>query len=358
MGFFRRRRPKRGDSRREVPGHVTGAGAESARFTFESSASRGAWSAPVIQPSRQGRLRERPGVRARQVELTVGTADSAGVTVRKIRLSPGTRKVVIIRSQGVQAGDHNRQLNHFRYTVGPPRISIDDLLRGHPGRQRALARLAAHPDSAPANYAFRRLLTSESAWDRGRVRPIRASHPTIVRTAASLNARGAVVIKRSRGVQAGRWNTQHNHFHYRVEPPKHAFEALLRRNPGLVHALAVMARNPGNQAVRRSFNSHLAGTYRPPGQTIRHLNTRASGAARLAVHHGCGVQIGRDNQTRNEGRTRVSGVPPVGLDDSSLAARAAQRAAAAPRAAAAQPAAARLSRGKPGRPGRSPGRSR
>jgi len=350
MGFFRKRGSERRDSQHDVPAYVTGSKRRKSRvFTFESSASR-VWSPPATLPSRQERLRERPTFRARQVELSVGTADRAGVTVRRIKLSPGTRKAVIIRSQGVQTGDHNRQLNHFRYTVGPPRISVDDLLRGHLARQRALARLAANPSSAHANYAFRRLLTSESPWERGRVRLVRANHPTMVRTTASLNAHGAVVIKRSQGVQTGRWNTQHNHFHYRVEPPKHTFEALLRRSPDLARTLAVMVRHPGNQAARHSFNSHLAGTYRPPGQTVRHLNTRGSGATRLAVHHGLGVQVGRDNRSGYDVRVRAPEITQVRAPDSILADRVARRMR--------QPPAARPTREGPGTQGRSPGRSR
>ena len=231
--------------------------------------------------------------------LTAGGAGRAGVTVCRMKLSPGTR-VAIISSRGVQAGERNLQLNHFRYTMRPPSASVDDLLRWHPARQRALAKLAADPGNARANARFRRLLTAKSPWEGNRVRLIKADRLRIVRATVRADESGRVIISRSRFIQTGSRNTQHNHFSFRFDPPRHAFEALLRRNPRLVRTLAVMARHPRRQAVRRSFHDQLTGAYRLPGREIRRISVPARGATRVAVYRGYGVQFGRHNTRRED----------------------------------------------------------
>jgi hypothetical protein len=254
-----------------------------------------------------------PGSRVgggRPVELSAGGMGRTGVTVCRMKLSPGAR-VVIISSRGVQAGERNLQLNHFRYTMRPPSTSVDDLLRWHPARQRALARLAADPGDTRANARFRRLLTTRSPWEGSRVRLIKPNQLRIVRTTAHADESGRVIIRRSRFIQTGSRNTQHNHFSFRFDPPRHAFEALLRGNPRLVRALAVMARHPGSQAVQRSFHAQLTGAYQLPAREIRRISVPARGAARVAVHRGYGVQLGRRNIRREDVTADLPRVGPV-----------------------------------------------
>jgi hypothetical protein len=227
-----------------------------------------------------------------------------------MKLSPGTR-VAIITSGGVQAGERNLQLNHFRYTMRPPSISVDDLLRWHPARQRALAKLATDPGDVRANARFRRLLTGKSPWEGNRVRLIKPGRLRIVRTRVRAGESGQVIIARSRFIQTGSRNTQHNHFSFRFDPPRHAFEALLRENPRLVRSLAVMARHPGSQAVRRSFDAQLTGAYRLPGREIRRISVPARGATRVAVYRGYGVQVGRHNIRREDVTTDLPRIRPV-----------------------------------------------
>jgi hypothetical protein len=211
----------------------------------------------------------------------------------------------------VQAGERNLQLNHFRYTMKPPSASLDDLLRWHPARQRALARLAADPSDVQANARFRRLLTAKSPWEGSRIRLIKPDHLRIVRATARADENGRVIIRRSRFTQTGSRNTQHNHFSCRFDPPRHAFEALLRGNSRLVRALAVMARHPRSQAVERSFHAQLTGAYQLPARQIRRISMRARGATRVAVHHGYGVQFGRHNIRREDVTADLPRVGPV-----------------------------------------------
>jgi hypothetical protein len=257
-----------------------------------------------------------PGSRVgggRPVELSAGGMGRTGLTVCRMKLPPGAR-VVIISSGGVQAGERNLQLNHFRYTMRPTSTSVDDLLRWHPARQRALARVAADPGDAQANARFRGLLTGRSPWEGSRVRLIKQDHLRIVRTTARADESGRVIIRRSRFIQTGSRNTQHNHFSFRFDPPRHAFEALLRGNPRLVRALAVTARHPGSQAVQRSFHAQLTSAYELPAREIRRISVPAHGATRVAVYRGYGVQFGRHNIRREDvtaDRPRVGPVRPA-----------------------------------------------
>src|SRR5216683_1471980 len=172
--------------------------------------SRSAW-LPVGEPVA---IPQKP-IKARRVELTVGSASGEGVAVQRIKLGPDVRQVLISRSRALQIGHNNRQLNHFQYEFTQPRVSVDHMLRGHPGRQRAFARLVDNPHSMFANWLFRQHL-SGAARPRGCVRFADTSGPQTVRVAARLDERGAIVVDRSQGVQLGNWNTQRNRFSYRV----------------------------------------------------------------------------------------------------------------------------------------------
>jgi hypothetical protein len=211
----------------------------------------------------------------------------------------------------VQAGDHNLQLNHFQYTARPLPVSVDDLLRWRPTRQRALAKLAENPDDAAANACFRQMLSPESLWDRSQVRFICTDSPLITRISARADDRGRVIIKRSGPVQAGSRNTQHNHFRFRVEPPRNAFEAMLRRNPALVRTLAVLARHPADRAVQRFFHAQLTDAYRLPSHMIRRISVPARDATRVAVQYGRGVQYGRHNVRRDRIEIASPEITPV-----------------------------------------------
>jgi hypothetical protein len=241
-----------------------------------------------------------PRIEARFIELKVGSATGEGVTVQRIKLGPNVQHIVIDRSRAVQIGDHNRQLNHFRYDLVRPRVAVDDVFRGHPGRQRAFARLVDNPHSIIANWVFRQYL-SGSARSRGCVRFTNTSGPRMVRVAARLDERGRIVVSRSSGVQVGDRNTQHNRFSYRAVGQEFPLEPMLRDCPQLVRSLAVADRYPGNAAAQRSFTGQLTSLYTQPNRSVPGSSAQFRRAAGLIVGRGAGVQLG-------SGDTRVDRV--------------------------------------------------
>ncbi len=230
-------------------------------------------------------------IKARRVELTVGSASGEGVAVQRIKLGPDVRQVLISRSRALQIGHNNRQLNHFQYEFTQPRVSVDHMLRGHPGRQRAFARLVDNPHSMFANWLFRQHL-SGAARPRGCVRFADTSGPQTVRVAARLDERGAIVVDRSQGVQLGNWNTQRNRFSYRVVKQELSVEPMLRSCPSLARSLAMTVRHPGNAAARRSFTGQLATAYSRPSVPFSDFRNQYRRAHGLAVTDGAGVQLG------------------------------------------------------------------
>ncbi len=146
-------------------------------------------------------------ITAPSLALKYAKADADGVTVRRVKLGPRVRSVVISNSYGGQIGRHNRQLNDFRYRIVQPRVSVAAMLAASPALQRALARLVANPDSAIANYAFRQRL-SAPVGPTGGVRFTGMPSPSGARVSVHLDDRGEVVVDRARGLQIGNWNTQ------------------------------------------------------------------------------------------------------------------------------------------------------
>ncbi len=276
---------------------------------------------PIGRPERTERLkrpeipdkpespekREKPEkpIRSRRVELTAAFADHDGVRVQWIKPGPNAHKIVIDRSRGIQIGRHDRQLNHYRYDVVQPRVSLDQLLRGHPARQRALANLAKNPDSVIANFAFRHHLSNRAPYTRGRVRFAEKSGPRAIRVAARLNEQGAIEVKGSQGVQVTDGGTQRNQFTYRLTQPELSLEPLLRDRPDLVRALAVTFRDPENRAAQRSLMCRLENAYRRSAGSVEHLHAQRSGASGLFVTLSDGVQIGSDMVRRDRAEAQV-----------------------------------------------------
>ena len=247
------------------------------------------------------------GSRTRQLELSAGSANARGVRIERVTVGPRVGHVVIDKSRGVQVGDGNRQLNKFRFDVEQPRVSVDDVLRWHPMRQRAFTKLIENPDSWFANWAFRQHL-SGSVHATGNVRFISASTPRTGHVAARLDERGQVVVDRSRGVQIGSGSTQLNKFNYRVEQPRLSLEPMLRDNPGLTRSLALTARYPGSAAVERSFTGELAQAYKRPSASMPAASVLPRGTSNLGVREGTGVQYGHGNVRRDTIDTSVGRV--------------------------------------------------
>ena len=249
-----------------------------------------------------------PRINAQRVELKVGLAANEDVSVRQVRLGPEASKVVVIeRSRGVQVGQSNRQLNQFRYELVRSRVSVDDLLRGDPSRQRALAGLVSNPRSMVANWVFRQSL-SGSARSRGHVRFIDTSNPHIARVAAGLDEWGRVVVARSRGAQVGDGDAQRNRFSYQIAGQQISLDTMLRRRPQLARSLALTVRYPGNAAAQRSFAGRLASAYQQPERSVPDYSDELRGAAGLTVSHGAGVQLGAGNSRVDRITINVPGI--------------------------------------------------
>jgi hypothetical protein len=269
-------RAKAGEQSRDYP--VGSAGRQSAGRQSDVSGIGSAW----LETGKQ------------EVELSVGSARAQGVAVEQVKVGNSVGHIVIDRSRAVQVGDGNRQLNNFRYKVEQPRVSVDDLLRGHPGRQRAFEKLIDNPSSMVANWVFRQYL-SGAARPQGRVRFTSASGPRMARVAARLDERGHVVVDRSQGVQMGTGVTQRNKFNYRVVRPELSLEPMLRGNARLARTLALTARYPGNAAAQRSFTGQLANAYKHPRTSFSDSSALLARTTGLVVSDGAGVQLGSDN---------------------------------------------------------------
>jgi hypothetical protein len=253
----------------------------------EIDAAPGPWFAPGrAEGVAAGPMSTRPptGIAAASVE-------GSSVTVHQVRLGPETREITVSRSAGVQVGDHIRQLNHYRFKLDRPKVSLDQLLKGHPARLRSLARLAANPRSWVANFAFRQHLSARPQLSS---RVLFAGPPggRSVRIRARVDEHGATVVENSRGVQVMDHGVQRNDFKYELADQEISLERMLRDRPDLVRGLAMTVRHPGNPAVQRSFTRQVSGAYtHGSAPSLRMLNQDWRGRS-LAIENRAAVQVG------------------------------------------------------------------
>jgi hypothetical protein len=210
-------------------------------------------------------------------------------------------KIRVGRSDGVQIGDRNRQLNRYRYKFERPRASLDSLLKGHPARLRSFARLVANPRSRAANSAFRRHLSAGPSRPSG-VRFADTTRAGTVRIRARVDEHGALVVDRSRGVQVGDRSTMRNNFSYKMAGREISLERMLRDRPDLTRSLAMTARHPGNRAVQRSFTRQISREFTRGHEPSLRVLSRDGVRSGLSVERAVGVQLG----TRNIRTDRVS----------------------------------------------------
>jgi hypothetical protein len=215
--------------------------------------------------------------------------------VHRVRLGPKVQEIKVARSAGVQVGDHNRQLNHYRFKVERPRVSLDHLLEGHPARLRSFERLVANPYSWAANSAFRRHLSAGPARPSSRVLFAETSRAPTVRISARVDEYGATVVENSRGVQVADHSIQSNDFNYKLAGQEISLERMLHDRPDLARGLAMTVRHPGNPAVQRSFTRQISNvTTRGSEPALRMLN-QVWLSRGLSVEQGAGVQLGTGN---------------------------------------------------------------
>ena len=236
--------------------------------------------------------------------LSAGSVESRGVTVHRVRLGPKVQKIRVARSAGVQVGDHNRQLNHYRFKIERPRVSLDHLLEGHPARLRSLERLVANPRSWMANWAFRQHLSAGPARPSSRVLFADTSRAATTRISARVDEYGAMVVENSRGVQAADHSIQRNDFNYRLAGQEVSLKRMLHDRPDLVRGLAMTVRYPGNPAVQRSFTRQISNEITRGGEPSLGIMNQDWPGSGLSVEQAAGVQLGTGN-TRTD---RVSGL--------------------------------------------------
>ena len=205
------------------------------------------------------------------------------------------RQITVVKSAGVQVGDHNRQLNQYRFSVDRPQVSLDHLLKERPATLRSFERLVANPHSWLANYAFRHHLPAgPAAPGRGVVFADTSRSPR-TRISAGVNEHGATVVENSRGVQVGDHNRMRNDFSYKLTGQEISLGRMLRDRPDLARSLAMTVRHPGNPAVQRSFARQVANAYTRGGApSLRILNQDLPGG-NLSVQGSAGAQIGTGN---------------------------------------------------------------
>jgi hypothetical protein len=234
-------------------------------------------------------------IKARTFKLTVGGPDTGGVTVQKLTLDTKPREFVISSARGVQLGDHNRQLNNYKYEVRQARVDIGRLFEGRPDRQRAFDKLALHPNSVLANLDFRMRLSKDELYSGGRVQRVDTSSPQIQRFKASLDENGRPVVTDCRAVQVGDCGSQRNNFTYQLVKPDLSLEAAMKRSPDLARDMAVAANHPDNNAVKRSLTGQIMKVCSREGLSIKEHNLGHSHDGGLSVKGGDGVQGGSHN---------------------------------------------------------------
>jgi hypothetical protein len=227
--------------------------------------------------------------------LTTGVVDGPDIAVYRVRLGPDVQQIKVARSAGVQVGDHNRQLNQYRFRIDKPQVSLDRLLKEHPATLRSFGKLVANPHSWMANYAFRHHLpTRPAATGRG-VLFADTTRPSTTRISTHLDEHGATVVDNSRGVQVGDHNRMRNDFSYKLTGQELSLGRMLRDRPDLVRSLAMTVRHPGNPAVQRSFTRQISDAYTHGGAPSLRILDRDLPGSRLEVDQGAGVQIGIGN---------------------------------------------------------------
>jgi hypothetical protein len=249
--------------------------------------------------------------------LSAGSAGRTGITVHRVRLGPKVLKIRVARSQGVQIGDRNRQLNHYRYRFERPRVSLDGLFKGHPARLRSFARLVKNPHSRAANSAFRRQLSAGPSRP-SRVRFADPARAGTVRIRARVDEHGALVVDRSRGVQVGDRGTMRNTFNYKMAGREISVERMLRDRPGLTRDMAMAARHPDNRAVQRSFTRQISREYTRGHEPSLRVLSRDWPGSGLSVERAAGVQLGTGNIRTDRVSVKVGQVVLRGWDSPAL----------------------------------------
>ena len=241
---------------------------------------------------------EPTGVRRIKVDYA-DPAEPGIVEVHKIKLGSKVSPVVIDRASAVQITKYGQQFNRYRWRMVRPTASLDRLVDGHPVLQRALAGLVSNPKSMLANFAFRQLLPAKSPITCGRPRFTDTSSPKITKIAARANGTSRFEVNNSQGVQLGVGDTQHNTFGFRVIEPELSLANVLRDRPDLTRGLATTIGDPGNQAVRHSLESKLAGAYNRLGGQVSELRGQFGGGG-LSVTGAYAVQLGEHNRRVDE----------------------------------------------------------
>ena len=246
---------------------------------------------------------------ARRFKLTVGRPASDRVTVEEIKLDSIPRDIVIDRSRGVQIGEHNRQVNEYRYELDKPTASLDDVFKGHPVRQWAFEKLVANPDGIMPNYFFRLLLPEGPLYSGGRI-GFADTGPGKARITVRLGEQGAILVDKSWGVQVANWSTQRNKFLYTVEQPEFHLETALR-DPDVARGLAVAVKYPDSPAVQHSLIHRLEGNYDGSSWSIGDVYTKFRADIPRPVT-GDGVKLGgagtrKDNVRIHAGKVILTG---------------------------------------------------
>lgn len=246
--------------------------------------------------------------------LSAGSAEGRAVTVHRVRLGPKVQEIRVSRSAGVQVGDHNRQLNHYRFKIERPRVSLDHLLEGHPARLRSFERLVANPHSWMANYAFRRHLSAGHARPSSRVMFAGISRAPTVRISARADEYGATVVENSQGVQVTDHGIQRNDFNYKLAGQEISLERMLHDRADLARGLAMTVRHPRNPAVQRSFTRQITNVYTHGSAPSLRILNRDWPSSGLSVEQGAGVQLGTGNIRRDRVSVDIHRLALTGWD--------------------------------------------
>jgi hypothetical protein len=167
-----------------------------------------------------------------------------------------TGRIVAIETEGLLAGENNKQVNVFVREIENPSIDFGRILE-MPQISQAVARLAQDPKDPERRSEAVDALSSvqpQSTTDWIKAYASQGSAITWHTTASKLN--GTVAIIKSRDVQVGNYQYQENTFTHTVSPTIDAAETMAR-NPDVVNHLIDLACSHENSRASSKFEEAL-----------------------------------------------------------------------------------------------------
>lgn len=211
--------------------------------------------------------------------------------------------ITAIHVRGAQIGEHNEQVNVFRYRIERPRLDLDEILRRAPVRE-AFAALAGRPDDTVLRRHAIRTLRSNASTGRSSNFDDDMHKTSFKQTSGRCSfLDGTVFISDCRGVQLGNHSQQRNTFTYCLTPSV-ATRDLLLGNRQLVEAIVDYScgvdgkkRSAVEHGLSEAISTCAEGVSR--NDPAKGLIVRPPAEGHLTIRDMDGVSAGREVTQRN-----------------------------------------------------------